>query len=87
MDDGQLRTSLDRFAPDFPRDCFSLKVVISQCISIRANGMMDSFMVRYNHYSQSVIRSQLLGKQKKPCIEVEVSWLLVAGLLVGGTHG
>lgn len=35
-------------------------VVISQCISIRSNGMMDSFMVRYNHYSQSVIRSQYL---------------------------
>jgi len=35
-------------------------VVISQCVSIRANGMMDSFMVRYNHYSQSVIRSQYL---------------------------
>jgi hypothetical protein len=25
--------------------------------------MMDSFMVRYNHYSQSVIRSQQLGKE------------------------
>eukprot|EP00438_Fugacium_kawagutii_P029931 Skav232677 [mRNA] locus=scaffold698:342006:352587:+ [translate_table: standard] len=35
-------------------------VVISQCISIRSNGMLDSFMVRYNHYSQSVIRSQYL---------------------------
>jgi len=39
------------------------QVVISQCISIRSNGMMDSFMVRYNHYSQSVIRSQQLGKE------------------------
>jgi len=35
-------------------------VVIGQCVSIRANGMLDSFMLRYNHYSQSVIRSQYL---------------------------
>ncbi|CAK9013622.1 unnamed protein product [Durusdinium trenchii] len=35
-------------------------VVVTQCISIRANGMMDSFMSRYNHYSHSVIRSQNL---------------------------
>ncbi|CAJ1399618.1 unnamed protein product [Effrenium voratum] len=35
-------------------------VVVSQCVAIRANGMLDSFMVRYNHYSQSVIRSQYL---------------------------
>jgi len=35
-------------------------VVIGQCVSIRANGMLDNFMARYNHHSQSVIRSQYL---------------------------
>ncbi|CAE8649437.1 unnamed protein product, partial [Polarella glacialis] len=35
-------------------------VVLHSCVSIRANGMFDGFMIRYNHYSQSVIRSQYL---------------------------
>ena len=35
-------------------------IVVGQCVSIRANGMLDSFMKRYNHYSQSVIRAQYL---------------------------
>jgi len=35
-------------------------IVLGQCVSIRANGMHDYFMMRYNHYSQSVIRSQYL---------------------------
>ena len=44
------------------------KVVVTQCISIRANGMMDSFMSRYNHYSHSVIRSQHLCCRYVLCI-------------------
>ena len=45
-------------------------VVLGQCISIRSNGMMDSFMARYNHYSQSVIRSQPLGEWRLKSIDI-----------------
>ena len=46
------------------------EVVLAQCISIRSNGMLDAFMQRYNHYCQSVIRSQplCLNLSVKCCI-------------------
>jgi len=35
-------------------------VVLTSCVSIRANGMFEDFMARYNHQSASIIRSVYL---------------------------
>mmetsp|Transcript_14103 Transcript_14103/g.49655 ORF Transcript_14103/g.49655 Transcript_14103/m.49655 type:complete len:1809 (-) Transcript_14103:188-5614(-) len=35
-------------------------VVMSSCVSIRANGMSPDFMARHNHYSATIIRCQYL---------------------------
>jgi len=34
--------------------------ILTSCISVRANNMMETFMQRFNHYSHSIIRSQYL---------------------------
>lgn len=48
-------------------------VVLGQCVSIRSNAMLDSFMKRYNYYGKSVVHSNyMIGHVSRAWVQSRV---------------